>query len=42
MFPLGMHQILILPDIRLAGYSADLKVGYRLSDRISGEGWIFN
>jgi hypothetical protein len=41
-----MHRILIWPDIRPAGYPANLKTGYRISSRISGEagywisGWI--
>jgi hypothetical protein len=35
-----MHRILFLPDIRLAGYPANLKAGYRISGRISGKGRI--
>ena len=30
-----MHWILILPEIRPAGYPAILKAGYRISGRIS-------
>jgi hypothetical protein len=29
--PLGMHRILILPDIRPTRYPANLKAGYRIS-----------
>jgi hypothetical protein len=29
-----MHRILFLPDIRPAGYMANLKAGYRISGRI--------
>jgi hypothetical protein len=36
-YQLGMHQILIWPHIRPAGYPANLKTGYRISGRISGE-----
>jgi hypothetical protein len=32
-----MHRILIWPDIRPAGYPANLKAGYRISGRISGK-----
>jgi hypothetical protein len=35
-----MHRILILPDIRPAGYPAKPKAGYRISGRISGKGRI--
>jgi hypothetical protein len=35
-----MHQILILPDIRPAGYPANLKAGYQISGWISGSGRI--
>jgi hypothetical protein len=37
-----MHRTLILPDIRLAGYPANLKAGYRISGWISGVGRISN
>jgi hypothetical protein len=35
---LGMHRILFLPDIRPAGYPANLKAGHRISgnDQITG------
>jgi hypothetical protein len=39
---LGMHQIMILPDIRPAGYPATLKAGFRMSGRISGWSRIRN
>jgi hypothetical protein len=32
-FSLGMYRILVLPDIRLAGYPANPKAGYRISDK---------
>jgi hypothetical protein len=35
-----MHRILILPDIRPAGYPAEPKAGYRISGRISVKGRI--
>jgi hypothetical protein len=35
-----MHRILLLPDIRPAGYPASPKAGYRISGRISGYGQI--
>jgi hypothetical protein len=37
---LVMHRILILPDIKPAGYPAKPKAGYRISGRISGKGRI--
>jgi hypothetical protein len=37
---LGMHRILILPDIRPAGYPVNLKAGYQISGLTSGEGRI--
>jgi hypothetical protein len=30
---LGMHRILFLPDIRPAGYPANPKAGYRISEK---------
>jgi hypothetical protein len=41
MFYLGMHRILILPDIRPAGYPAKPKAGYRISGRIIGLTTLF-
>jgi hypothetical protein len=35
-----MHRILLLPDIRPAGYPVNPKAGYRISGQISGKGRI--
>jgi hypothetical protein len=35
-----MHQILFLPDIRLAAYPVNPKAGYQISSGISGKGQI--
>ena len=42
IFKLVMYRILILPDIRPAGYPAILKAGYWISGRISEGGRITN
>jgi hypothetical protein len=33
---LGIHRILVLPDIRLAGYPEYMKAGYRIFDNQFG------
>jgi hypothetical protein len=47
----GMHRILFLPDIRPAGYPANPKAGYRISDKgripdirpdIRPDSWLYN
>jgi hypothetical protein len=39
---LGMHWILILPDIRPARYLGNPKAGYQISCQISGKGRILD